>query len=303
MLTKQFVFLYIYVQEDIPVGKTAKIVFGRNPEMSDFQLDHMSISRMHAAVLQDRKGVLYIFDLGSTHGTYLNNKRISPKIAVPISKGSQIKFADLGKVFVLGYEGNMPPPEPIEKPTPIEQPKEDRPVINEAVMQQLPVSFGTSKAGGSGGGNTEKPQDAIQKWREMMAAGAAEMMQEIEAQEKKKGEEEEKKMEESEEEEEEEEDDDNGRGFGKGGFEEEKVDSAESIAKKYHIPMTHEVNLQGHTKSITTLAMDPAGSRVAAGGMDYKVMLYDFGGMDKTHKPFRELEPEDGHPVMALSYR
>lgn len=268
--------------------------------MSDIQLDHLSISRMHAAVLQDRKGSLYIFDLGSTHGTYLNNKRISPKIAIPISKGSQIKFAELGKVFVLGYEGSMLPPAPIEKPKRVEEPKQGKPVVDEAVMQQLPISFGTTKGGSGAGVSTEKPQDAVQKWREMMAAGAAEMMQEIEAQEKKKGEEEDKKLDDSEEEEE---DDDNDPGFGMGGYQEEKVDGAESIAKKYHIPMTHEVNLQGHTKSITTLAMDPAGSRVAAGGMDYKVMLYDFGGMDKNHKPFREFEPEDGHPVVAVSYR
>ena len=48
--------------------------------------------------------------------------------------------------------------------------------------------------------------------------------------------------------------------------------------------------------------MDPAGARVAVGGMDYKLLLYDFGGMDKSHKPFREFVPEDGNPVVGVSW-
>ena len=48
--------------------------------------------------------------------------------------------------------------------------------------------------------------------------------------------------------------------------------------------------------------MDRAGGRVLTGGMDYNVGLYDFNGMKADGRPFRELMPQDGHPVNAVSY-
>lgn len=33
-----------------------------------------------------------------------------------------------------------------------------------------------------------------------------------------------------------------------------------------------------------------------------KVKLFDFGGMDKRHLPFREIEPEEGNVVVSISY-
>lgn len=36
--------------------------------------------------------------------------------------------------------------------------------------------------------------------------------------------------------------------------------------------------------------------------MLYQVKLFDFGGMDKRHLPFREIEPEEGNVVVSISY-
>lgn len=33
-----------------------------------------------------------------------------------------------------------------------------------------------------------------------------------------------------------------------------------------------------------------------------QVKLFDFGGMDKRHLPFREVEPEEGNVVVSISY-
>lgn len=30
--------------------------------------------------------------------------------------------------------------------------------------------------------------------------------------------------------------------------------------------------------------------------------MYDFGGMDKSHRPFRELTPDEGHVVKSISF-
>lgn len=54
--------------------------------------------------------------------------------------------------------------------------------------------------------------------------------------------------------------------------------------------LTHVVTFTPvHTKCITALAVDPAGSRLLTGSNDYTLQLYDFGGMDAAHKPFLEL--------------
>jgi pSer/pThr/pTyr-binding forkhead associated (FHA) protein len=49
--------------------------FGRLPECS-MQLEHGSISRRHAALAYDEDGDLFLVDLGSAHGTYLDSKQI-----------------------------------------------------------------------------------------------------------------------------------------------------------------------------------------------------------------------------------
>lgn len=53
-------------------------------------------------------------------------------------------------------------------------------------------------------------------------------------------------------------------------------------------------------KGVTALAVDPSGARVATGGFDYQVNLYDFGGMDSRFRPFRSLEPCGSHQVREL---
>ena len=73
-------------------------------------------------------------------------------------------------------------------------------------------------------------------------------------------------------------------------------------AKTLRLPVSHEVLLRGHHKTVTCVAVDGAGARVATGGVDYRVKLYDFGGMDGRHAPFRDFAPDDGHALAALSW-
>ena len=58
----------------------------------------------------------------------------------------------------------------------------------------------------------------------------------------------------------------------------------------------------GHEKMVTALAVDKAGARVLTGGEDYKLRMFDFGGMKRDMRAFRTLEPEESYPVNALSF-
>jgi WD40 repeat protein len=70
------------------------------------------------------------------------------------------------------------------------------------------------------------------------------------------------------------------------------------------LPISHEAELRlnGHTKTVSALAVDKAGSRVLSGSYDYQAKLWDFGGMNETLAAFRSFEPLEGHQVRALNY-
>ena len=78
--------------------------------------------------------------------------------------------------------------------------------------------------------------------------------------------------------------------------------NAEEVAVALKLPLSHEVALAGHKKTVTALAVDASGVRVVTGAADYTVRLYDFSTMDTGYKPYRELVPADGQPVQAVDW-
>ena len=61
----------------------------------------------------------------------------------------------------------------------------------------------------------------------------------------------------------------------------------EDFCKKKRIPITNEVDLNGHTKAVTCISVEPAGNRLVTGSLDYAVQFFDFGGklcLFITHK-------------------
>lgn len=77
---------------------------------------------------------------------------------------------------------------------------------------------------------------------------------------------------------------------------------ADDVARRYNLPMSHEVGLVSHSKAVACIAVDAPGARVATGSMDYRVKLWDFAGMARHVRPFREVEVDEGHPLVAVSY-
>ncbi|KAL7748530.1 hypothetical protein RI367_005940 [Sorochytrium milnesiophthora] len=67
-------------------------------------------------------------------------------------------------------------------------------------------------------------------------------------------------------------------------------------------PISHEVQLKGHSKVVTSVDVDPSGSRVITGSYDCTVKFWDFNGMDAGLRSFRTLEPQDGLQVVDLQW-
>jgi len=58
--------------------------FGRAPGC-DVLLEHPSISRLHAVIqFRASDGLPSLFDAGSVHGSFINKKRVKPKVYAPL---------------------------------------------------------------------------------------------------------------------------------------------------------------------------------------------------------------------------
>ena len=88
------------VLETLPVGRQPCYVAGRLPEV-EITLEHPSVSRRHAAVMHHRSGAVYIMDLGSAHGTFLNGRRLPPQEPTQWREGAAVNFGASSRAFVL----------------------------------------------------------------------------------------------------------------------------------------------------------------------------------------------------------
>lgn len=79
-------------------------------------------------------------------------------------------------------------------------------------------------------------------------------------------------------------------------------DEEDDASLRYRLPKSNEVVLEGHNKALACIAVDTPGARVATGSMDYHVKLWDFAGMARHVRPFRDIEVDEGHPLVAVSY-
>ncbi|XP_015905660.1 kanadaptin [Parasteatoda tepidariorum] len=109
--------------------KASLVVFGRL-DVCDVVFEHPSVSRYHA-VIQYCKGDdthpkgFYLYDLGSTHGTFLNKSKVSPKIYYKLKVGYILKFGGSSRLHI--FQG----PEE-EEEVEVAKPKD---TVNEAVEE------------------------------------------------------------------------------------------------------------------------------------------------------------------------
>lgn len=78
-----------------------RALFGRQAIMCDYVLDHPSVSRQHAVVVPHKNGSVYVIDLGSVHGTFVANERLSKDNPVELEVGQSLRFAASTRTYVL----------------------------------------------------------------------------------------------------------------------------------------------------------------------------------------------------------
>ena len=79
-------------------------LLGRQPEsVVNVSLNHPSSSRNHAAIVHSKDRGLVLIDLGSSHGTTLNGKRLESFDLVSISNRCEIKFGLSTRVYSVEF--------------------------------------------------------------------------------------------------------------------------------------------------------------------------------------------------------
>ena len=79
--------------------------------------------------------------------------------------------------------------------------------------------------------------------------------------------------------------------------------SDEEMTSRFEVlPISHEIELTHGSKSVTALALDPNGSRVISGGIDYELKFWDFQGMDSSLQSFRAITPCECHPIKNVEF-
>lgn len=81
--------------------KQIQYLIGRNADVCDIILEHPSISRLHAVVQFHASGRCFVYDMGSTHGTFWNKKRCKAFTYIPVRLGDQLSFGDSTRTLVL----------------------------------------------------------------------------------------------------------------------------------------------------------------------------------------------------------
>ncbi|CAI5727264.1 unnamed protein product [Peronospora destructor] len=77
------------------------VVVGRMESVCGLHLAHPSISRIHAALQFDEKGALFLYDIHSTHGCYVNKKRVVAEEYVQLHIGDMLVFGESTRLYAV----------------------------------------------------------------------------------------------------------------------------------------------------------------------------------------------------------
>ena len=94
---------YLKDQSQLYAIEGDEVMIGRSSD-SDVQLRPRSVSRQHAKLVKENKGYAVV-DLGSSHGTFVNDDRVERKA---LQEGDQIRFGQVDLVFTTDAESSIP---------------------------------------------------------------------------------------------------------------------------------------------------------------------------------------------------
>jgi len=85
-------------------------LFGRNPQLNDFCIDHASCSRVHAAMVWHKHlNRAFMVDLGSTHGTHIGSVQLEGHKPTQLPLDSRFHFGASTRIYILRERPQVAP--------------------------------------------------------------------------------------------------------------------------------------------------------------------------------------------------
>lgn len=85
--------------------------------------------------------------------------------------------------------------------------------------------------------------------------------------------------------------------------EDESEDDGGDEDDEEEFPISHELVLKDHTKPVSSISLDPSGTRMVTASHDYLVKFYDFPSMSSDHlRAFKSLEPSESHHIHSAVF-
>jgi len=80
-------------------------------------------------------------------------------------------------------------------------------------------------------------------------------------------------------------------------------DSDDSSEEEEEYPLSHELIIPAHTKPISSITLDPSGTRFVTSSHDTTIKFFDFHAMSTTHlHSFKTLEPSEAHHIHSVAF-
>ncbi|KAL9676973.1 hypothetical protein QQ045_005196 [Rhodiola kirilowii] len=98
------------IVDNLDLSKKGAYMFGR-VDLCDFTLDHPTISRFHAVIQFKSSNEVYLYDLGSTHGTFVNKNEVKKMVYVELHVGDVLRFGRSTRLYILQGPAELMPPE------------------------------------------------------------------------------------------------------------------------------------------------------------------------------------------------
>lgn len=86
----------------LEIRQKAFNLVGRLEDISDIAIDNQTVSRKHA-IIQGKKDdhYIYLYDLGSTHGTFVNKEKLPARTFKKLNPFDSVKFGVSSRIYIL----------------------------------------------------------------------------------------------------------------------------------------------------------------------------------------------------------
>ncbi|XP_030484576.2 uncharacterized protein LOC115701032 isoform X2 [Cannabis sativa] len=151
----------------VHVYEKGAYIFG-SVDLCDFVLEHPTVSRFHAVLQFKRSGEAYIYDLASTHGTFINNNQVNEKSYVDLHVGDVLRFGQSSTLYIFRGPPNLMPTEAdLERIRNIMSPEEvlDREASLQRVRREASVGDGVSWSIGEDATKEAKENTDEETWQ------------------------------------------------------------------------------------------------------------------------------------------